>query len=426
MCWRGTRYGGSAGGVTVTGAGAPGEGQAYGVGPCPTDFTKLCTYDTGQNVVDEVNLVAYGPTALKINIPLNAYSLQAQLAVPISDYILSLLPAKRGSQARRDAVQLARDAERVKVETDARLAYYNWLRTVAAVVAVEDSLRRVKARQQDVANLFEAGAATKAEVMRLDAQIAQIEQVINDAVTLRSTTEQALAIMLDDPKLEFVPGEDVIALPPDPSDIRALDEMIREAQTNRLEMKSLERTIGSVQYGINATRAGYFPQITGFAESTYANPNQRFFPLAAKWRASWSVGVQLTYSLNAVLNTRAQVNIYKANKREMHAQAEMLRRGIAMEVTQAYLARNKALADLQLSARALEAAVEAYRVASELFAAGSATTNDIIDAEADQLTAILRIVNTRIDLRVANARLLYATGRIKPNQIANQSGPARK
>lgn len=418
----------SAGGVTVAGPGAPTmSGQTAAIGPCADNPLNICAYDTETGMSrGTVNLIAYGPTALKINIPLNAFSLQAQLAVPISDYILSLLPAKRGSQARRDAVALARDAERVKVETDARLAYYNWLRTVAAVVAVEDSLRRVKARQQDVANLFEAGAATKAEVMRIDAQIAQIEQAINDAKTLRATTEQALAIMLDDPRLEFVPGEDIIQLPPDPPNVGTLEQMIQEAQLSRLEMKSLEKSIGSLQYGINATRAAYFPRIDGFAESTYSNPNQRFFPLQAKWRASWSVGVQLTYSLNAALNAKAEIAGYKANKREMFAQAEALRRGIAMEVTQAYLARNKALADLQLSARALEAAVEAYRVASELFATGSATTNDVIDAENDQLTAILRIVNTRIDLRVANARLLYATGRIKPNMVANQTGPAAK
>lgn len=416
------------GGVTVAGAGAPTQsGQTAALGPCMDNPLNICAYDTATGAsTGQVNLIAYGPSSLQISIPLNSYSMQAQIALPISDYILSLLPAKRGSQARRDAVALARDAERVKVETDARLAYYNWLRTVAAVVAVEDSLRRVKARQQDVANLFEAGAATKAEVMRIDAQIAQIEQAINDAATLRATTEQALAIMLDDPRLEFVPGEDVIDLPPDLPNVGSLEAMIREAQTSRLEMKSLEKSIGGLQHGINATRAGYFPRLDGFAEATYANPNQRFFPLEQKWRASWSVGLQLSYSMNQALNARAEIQTYKANKREMYAQAEALRRGIAMEVTQAYLARNKALADLQLSARALEAAVEAYRVASELFAAGSATTNDIIDAENDQLTAILRIINTRIDLRVANARLVYATGRIKPSTIGNEAAPATR
>lgn len=417
---------GSFSSVIASGDGAPKSGEdVRPIGPCPTNPLQLCTYELPADpnglpdpaTAKSVALISTPPT--KINIPLNAYSLQAQLALPISDYILSLLPAKRGSEARRDAVALARDAERVKVETDARLAYYNWLRSVAAVVAVEDSLRRIKARQVDVENLFQAGSATKAEVLRMDAQIAQIEQIINDAVTFRTTAEQGLAIMVNDHDMTFVPGENVIDLPPDLPDVGALESLVQEAQANRPEMKSMEKTIGGVEYGIKATRAGYYPRLDAFSEVTYANPNQRFFPLSPVWRASWSVGAQLTYSLNSALGTRAKIREYKANKRELFAQAEALRRGIAMEVTQAYLARNKAIADIQLSARALQAAVEAYRVASELFAAGSATTNDIIDAEADQLTAILRIINSRIDLRVANARLRYATGRIKPNPVAS-------
>ncbi|HEY8377949.1 MAG TPA: TolC family protein, partial [Nannocystis sp.] len=260
----------------------------------------------------------------------------------------------------------------------------------------------------------------------LQAQIAQIEQAINDARAFRTTAEQALAIMLDDPNMSFTPGEDVIALPADLADPGPLDALIREAHRNRLEIKSMEKSLGAIDYGISATRAGYFPRIDAFADALYANPNQRFFPLTATWRGSWSVGASLTYSLNAALHSRAQIREYKANKRELMAQLEALRRGIAMEVTQAYLARNKAIADIELSARSLEAAVEAYRVASELFAHGSATTNDIIDAEADQLTAILRIVNSRIDLRTADARLNYATGRVKPNPVPVYDQPAAR
>jgi outer membrane protein TolC len=410
--------------VAAVGPGAPTKGEDPRIiGPCVDNTLIQCSYPFDPNNPDalpdltkgeQVGLLAAPPFDIKI--PLNAYSLQAQLSIPLSDYVLSLVPARKGSQTRMDAVALARDAERVKVETDARLAYYNWLRSVAAVVAVEDSLRRVKARQQDVENLFQAGSATKAEVLRIDAQISQIEQAINDARTFRITAEQGLAIMVNDPGMSFEPGEDVIELPPDPANVGELDALIHEAQQNRLEMQSLEKTIGALGYGIKAARAGYFPRLDAFAETTYANPNQRFFPLAAVWRASWSVGVQLSYSMNAALHARAEVRGYKADKRELHAQAEALRRGIAMEVTQAYLARNKAIADIQLSARNLQAAVEAYRVASELFAAGSATTNDIIDAEADQLTAILRIVNSRIDLRAANTRLAYSTGRLKPGK----------
>jgi outer membrane protein TolC len=92
-----------------------------------------------------------------------------------------------------------------------------------------------------------------------------------------------------------------------------------------------------------------------------------------------------------------------------------MRRGIKMEVVQAYGDRIRAIQAIELNTRSLASSAEAYRVASENYKAGAATTNDIIDAEGDQIQAGLRTINAHIDLRVANARLLYASGRRNPS-----------
>jgi DNA replication protein DnaC len=200
-----------------------------------------------------------------------------------------------------------------------------------------------------------------------------------------------------------------------PRRLPELDQMIDEALQSRLELRSLKRAIDGYEEGIKATRASYYPRLDAFAEATYANPNQRFFPLSAVWRGSWSAGVQLSYSINQTLMTKAQVRGLKADKRELILQAELMRRGIKMEVVQAYGDRMRAMQAIELNTRSLASSAEAYRVASENYKAGAATTNDIIDAEGDQIQAGLRTINAHIDLRVANARLLYASGRRNPS-----------
>lgn len=397
------------GGAGVGAANGPADGAAFApvtVGPCPGGVGQCALDPMGQP------LVVTPP--FKINIPLNSYSLQAQLAVPISDYILSLAPARKGSLAARESATLARDAERVKVETDARLAYFNWLRSVAALIVIEDALQRTQARLADVQNLFDAGAATRSDVLRVDALVSSQQEAINDARAFRQITERSLAIIMNEPARGYEVGEDMLSPPPMAS-LPRLDDLIAEAHGKRLEVRALERAIDGLEHGIRATRAQYYPRLDGFAETTYANPNQRFFPLSPVWRASWSVGVQLSYTINQTLMTRAQVREQKSDKRELILQAELMRRGIAMEVVQAYHDRERALAAIELSTRGLASSAEAYRVASENYKAGAATTNDIIDAEGDQVRAGLQAVSARIDLHVATTRLLYATGRMNPS-----------
>ena len=380
------------------------------VGPCPPEAGGV-----GQCVLDPMGSPVVVTPPFKIDIPLNSFSLQAQLAIPISDYILSLSPARRGPLAARESAELARDAERIKVETDARLAYFNWLRSVTALVVLHDALGRSEARLQDVQNLFDAGAATRSDVLRVDALVSAQQAAINDTQALRNTLEQSLSVMMNEPARPYEVGEDLLAAPPDLGRLPELDQMIDEALQSRLELRSLKRALDSYEEGIKATRASYYPRLDAFAEATYANPNQRFFPLSAVWRGSWSAGVQLSYSINQTLMTKAQVRGLKADKRELTLQGEQMRRGIKMEVVQAYTDRIRAIQAIELNTRSLASSAEAYRVASENYKAGAATTNDIIDAEGEQIQAGLRTINAHIDLRVANARLLYASGRRNPS-----------
>lgn len=404
---------GSGGSFVAAQNGPTGDSQftPVTVGPCDPSMPAgaQCVLDPGG--------VPIGVTPpLKIAIPLNSFSLQANLSIPISDYILSLTPAKRGVKAARESAEAARDAERIKVETDARLAYYNWIRAIAALTVIEDALTRTQARLVDVQNLFEAGSATRSDVLRVDSLVYSQQAAITDATAFRNLAAKNLAVMMNEEPENFGIGEDVLAPPKSIGQLPDLDRLIAEGQQNRLEIRSLEQATIGTEMGIRTTRAAYYPRLDAFAEATYANPNQRFFPLSAVWRASWSAGVSLSYTINQTLMTKARVREMKSNKRELIHQLELMRRGIALEITQAYNDRVRALAAIELNTKALASSAEAYRVASESYAAGAATTNEIIDAEGQQVQASLQAVNAHIDLRAANARLLYATGRLNPGK----------
>jgi outer membrane protein len=347
--------------------------------------------------------------------PLNSITLQAQLGVPISDYIARLPTAKKAGKAQIRASEYAATAEELTVQRDARVAYYDWIRALASKVALQESLSRTEARLLDAEAGFEAGVASKADVMRLDAAVATLTAGVIRAENFQRLAEQALALQMGDEEFpSYQIGEDLFAVEPPLAEADDLDAMIREAQEQRYEMKAFAASTESLEYGIKTTRAGYYPRLDGFAEVTYANPNQRFFPLEPVFNASWSAGVSLTFVINEAIDASAKIKELKASERGLEAQREALARGLAIEVAAAHAERQSVLAELEHIERATESATEGYRVAVDLYQVGDATTTDILDAEYERVSATLSNINAKINLRIANIKLLYALGRLEP------------
>ena len=347
-------------------------------------------------------------------VPRNAITLQAQLGVPISDYIARLPTARKAGKAQIEASEHAAKAEQLTVQRDARVAYYDWIRATASKVALQESLSRTQARLGDAQASFEAGVASKADVMRLDAAVATLSAGVLRAENFQRVAEQALSVQMGEETFPtYQIGEDLFVPEPALTGVDDLEAMIQEAHANRYEMKAFAASTEQLEYGIKTTRAGYYPRLDGFAEATQANPNQRFFPLEQVFRGSWSAGLSMTFVINDAIRTSADVKRLKANQRTLEAQRELLERGIAIEVAYAHAERQSVLAEIQHIERATASAVEGYRVAVDLYQVGDATTTDILDAEYEQVSATLNEINTKLGLRLANINLLYALGRLE-------------
>lgn len=368
-------------------------------------------------VVDQTGTPVQAVAFEAIEIPLNNYSLQASLQVPILDYALRLLPAKRGAEAETKSAMLQRDAEKVKVELDARVAYYDWVRAIAQVAIVEQSVESAQARLEDAKIGLAAGTLTSTDVERLEQLVLDAQLGVEQARSFEDLAAANVAAVMGRERADFELGEDVLGPPPPLEDVENREKLIAEALDSRLEIQALEQSQRALNQGERAARTGYYPRVDGFADFTYANPNQRFFPAESVWRANWTIGVTASWELRSFLQSRSQYKSAVANGRKVAASRAAVERGVRLEVSAAYEERRRALAAQQLTARALEVARVVYEEQTAKYAAGELTTTDLIAAESDRLNASLRQVNANIDVRVANAKLLRATGRMAPMSV---------
>ncbi|HET6585691.1 MAG TPA: TolC family protein [Nannocystaceae bacterium] len=371
-----------------------------GIGACPGG--------TGQCVVDAMG-VPVGAASFKIPVFLNQWSLGASLIVPISDYALRVTRGLQAARQNKKSAELLVEAERLKVETDARLAYYQWVRAIASVAVAEDALVRAQARVTDAKASFNAGVLAKADLLRIETLVANAENTVLQAKAMLQYSEAALETAMGEEGKSYRIGEDVLG-DVSPGERGDVDDHVDEATRNRYEMKALGQSTQALRNAAKAERSGYFPRFDLFGDAVYANPNQRIFPQQQKWRGTWAVGARISYSINGPLVARGRVKELKAQRRNVDAQIETLRRALKLEVTSAYFDRERAFAALGAARKAREASEESYRATSALFRVGKATATELVVAEADRVNARLQDVNARVDLRVAETRLRYATG----------------
>ncbi len=349
---------------------------------------------------------------LSFPVILNNYVLQAQLAVPLSDYVLRTSRAIAGANRVKNASEIDERATKLSVARDARVAYYQWIRVQGFSFVGAQSMEQAKGHLADANNAFQAGLVSKADVLRAQTGVKSSELFFERANSnVQIATARLRVLMRDTSGKQYEVGENILApLPPMAGTLS--DELaFREASQQRLELKLLSENEQAIRDQAALTSAGNYPRLDATASAQYSNPNPRYFPAEEKFRGTWDAGVMLSWTPTAIFGVRAGTRSLEAKAAELVAQRQALLDGLQLEVTQALSSERDAQFAVVVSEQGLAAAEEGYRVRRELFRSGRATLVEVTDSETELTRARLEVVNAHVDLRIAQVELAHVLGR---------------
>ena len=345
-------------------------------------------------------------------VPVNQYTLQAALTVPLSDYLFRVSQAISAATHSARAARVDEQAARLKVAAEARVGYYQWIRARGQAVVAAQALEQARAHLRDAQQMFAAGVVSRADTLRAESQVKSIELLQARTLNLVDLAEEQLHIVMHDPGARHYDiGEDVTALLPARASDASLAHLQDEAFDHRLELRALDETAGSVRELARVSRAAQYPRLDLAGNAIYANPNQRIFPLRDKFDGTWDATVQLSWTPTDIAGARAAGRAQAAQEAQILAQREALLDGLRLEVTQAYQLQREAEVALGTTLQGLLAAEESARVRRDLFRNGKATLVEVNDAESELTRSRLEVVNAHIDARIARVRLDHAVGR---------------
>ncbi|HUQ06834.1 MAG TPA: TolC family protein [Kofleriaceae bacterium] len=341
---------------------------------------------------------------------LDSYHVGAEVAIPLTDLILRLPSLKKSTEHGIAAAESGEKTAELGAAVEARVAYYEWVRSELATIVAARLLEQVQANLGQVRALAEVSRVSRADVLRLEAQEAQVELGLAQVRELSTLRAEQLRIAIGAaPDEALTIGEDVRDVSAN-GDVPSAVELTKTALGHRGEVVALREARAALEQHKKADQVDRLPKLSVFAQGVYDNPNQRIFPSEDKFNFTWAAGARLTWSLNDYLNASPHDAKADAQLRALDADRQSLELGVRAQVTAARQAVVLADHAYEATRRGLAAAEESHRVRQELLAAERATAIELIDADTELTRARIAAIDALIDRRIARARLANVIG----------------
>lgn len=282
------------------------------------------------------------------------------------------------------------------------------LRAAQAMARVtERSVRLVEERLRQTRERAAAGAALEADVLRLEARLANARQRAQQAalaVRHASSALQALMGLHGQVPLRLADEPDVRIAAGLPRDRAAA---IAHARAHRLDLRALAERMIARGHELAAARSGYLPRLIAFGAYDLDGRDLRFDTDLD----SYTAGVALEWRLSAT--TAPRIDRARAARQQARARLAGAVTAVSREVADALAALATAEHNVELARAARRAAEEAFRIMAARQDAGAATVTDVLEAETARDQAAVGEVAAEAELVAARARFAASVGEVR-------------
>jgi len=317
---------------------------------------------------------------------------------------------ERAAEAEASAVTADIETARADLRLEIIRAYWAAVTAREGVRVLEESAARVQAQLNDARQRFKVGLIPPNEVSSLEAQRSREQSQFIEARNLLQSALIDLQRLIGAERGTVIELSDSLdrPSPAPPLDATAL---VAAAIETRPERKALSLRLGGLEARQQAAQTTNKPTVSVAGGVDYANPNPRIFPRKGEWRESWDVGVNVNWNFFDFGRTRAQVAEASAAVSATRARIAELDSAISADVEQRLLDLQSSDAMVRAASDAITSAAEARRIVADRFAAGVATSTDVLVAQVALLDSELTRTRALAAQRLAEARLERSLGR---------------
>ncbi len=203
-----------------------------------------------------------------------------------------------------------------------------------------------------------------------------------------------------------------------------VEDMLREAFTQRLDLKAREYDIVAAEEGVRAARSGFWPTLSlSFGtNSSYDDQSQfNFSDQFTDIRRSSNIGFSVGIPIFDRFQTRNLVEQSRVSYNNARLSLEDLQQNIALDVRQSFLDYLTAEKSLDVTEKQLISAEQALTAEQERYNVGAATLVELSQARANFVQAQSDRNQARFDFIFQKKLIDYYMGKLNPTeQLFNQ------
>lgn len=283
----------------------------------------------------------------------------------------------------------------------------------------QESVRASLVSLRDARARFQAGVATKLEVLQAETQLGRDEQLLTNSIASQSIARRSLARLLDLPQTVTPTAKEPLRVLGvwTPS----LQESIVAAYAFREELSNAILDISVANSNSNAARGAVQPFLNIF-ETLTASRNSggtisSFSPALStygdgsfNYSVSNSVGLGLTWSIFDGGKAMAQSRQFKQKAAENAFKFADQRDTIRFQVEQSFYQLRQHNRDIQTTSREVISARESLRLARLRYQAGVTTQREVVDTQRDLTQAEVAYASALANYNTSLAELRRRTG----------------
>ena len=316
---------------------------------------------------------------------------------------------ERAAEAEALAVRAEIDTTRADLRFEVIRAYWAAVTAREAVRVLEESAARAEAQLSDARQRFKVGLIPPNEVSGLEAQRSRERAQLIEAQNVRESS------LIDLRRLTGVPDGSVIELVDElataAQGAERANVLVTQAIENRPERKTFLARVTALEAREDAVLANNKPTVAAIGGVDYARPNPKIFPRIGEWQRTWDLGVSVSWNVFDFGRTKSQAAEIAAAATAARERIAEFDTVVAADVRQRILDLESSQAVVQASTDAVRSAADARRVVGDRFAAGVATSTDVLVAQVAFLEAELARTRALAGVKLAEARLERSLGR---------------
>ncbi len=268
-------------------------------------------------------------------------------------------------------------------------------------VLIEDNLKSAEQRVKDFTAMEENGLIARNDLLKAQLQQSNIQLSLDNAKKNTAIANFKLITLLK------LPENTEVSI-----DIEAVKrEMISNQGTislgERNDLKALELKKAAAESGIKIAKSNFYPSLSLTGGYIAFDLNNVLTVTNAM-----NVGVGMSYDLSNIFKNGKQVKLAQSKAKETEIEVSLMNDQVKEEVFQAQ--ENYKLSQKQslVYDKALEQAIENYRIVKDKYDNSLSNTNDLLEADYEQLQAKINQALSKADVAQKYYEWQFASGKL--------------